>query len=179
MKPPPGGVLWVAAGTVVLGAVVLGLLVLGGPEEERARRLDDRRVTDLVGISVAIDLYWTRHMRLPESLDVLASEPGVRISVTDPIDTEVYEYRALDDVRYEVCARFAEGSTGMSAAPVAAPEIFQQSCSVCHGPAFAAREDSVVAAHARRRQLWAHESGRQCFELSPNPISRRDEDGGR
>ena len=78
--------------------------------EERARRIDDRRVTDLQGIAAAIDLYWTRHTSLPASLTELTGEPGVTISTTDPVSRETYGYQPLDSVRYEVCASFERES---------------------------------------------------------------------
>jgi len=152
-----------AAGAAVVGAVVVGLVLLGPPEQERERRIDDRRVTDLHGIAAATDLYRTRHGRLPASLDDLAAEPGLRISTSDPTTSEMYEYRALDDERYEVCATFAADS----GAPIRSSSIVQRSCQGCHGPgsAVATRVDDPVAAHLGLRDLWAHGSGRQCFEM--------------
>lgn len=96
---------------VVAASVVAGLLVLGSPGEERARRLDSRRVSDLQGIMAATDLYWTRHNRVPESLDGLTAEAGVRINTRDPASAEAYDYQPLDSARYEVCATF-EGESG-------------------------------------------------------------------
>ncbi len=176
MKPLPASVLYAAVVTTVILAVAAGLFVLGSPEEQRARRFDDRRVTDLHGITAATDLYWTRHSRLPTSLDELASEPGVRISTGDPVRSEAYEYRALDDARYEVCASFAQESAETSEDSPGVPPIFQQSCQVCHGPGSVASNetDGPIAAHVRCRQLWAHESGRQCFTLRAEAISRSE-----
>jgi hypothetical protein len=101
----------------VITAVVAGLFILGSPTEERARRIDDRRVADLRGIVAATDLYWTRHSRLPASLDVLTAEPGVRISTGDPASLETYGYQPLDSARYEVCASFERESGETSRDP--------------------------------------------------------------
>lgn len=106
MRPPPGAVLLGIAGAGVLAAVTAGLFLIGSPGQERARRIDDRRVEDLRAIAAAIDLYWTRHGRLPASLDELRGEPGVQIVTTDPDGAEGYGYQPVDSVRYEVCARF-------------------------------------------------------------------------
>lgn len=111
----PYGLLLVSA--VVATAIVAGLVVLGSPAEERARRLDDRRVRDLVGIKTSTDLYWSRHDSLPESLEALSEEPGVRINLRDPDDGTSYEYRLIDSRRYELCARFDGGSEGVSRVP--------------------------------------------------------------
>ena len=102
----------------VVGAFVLaGLFVMGSPTDERARRLDERRVTDLQAIKAATDLHWTRHRRLPESLSELTDEPGVTIRVADPDDGEPYGYQPLDTLRYEVCARFERASEEITRDP--------------------------------------------------------------
>lgn len=106
MKRSPGSLFRGAAVVAVLAAAVGGLLVLGSPAEERARRVDRRRVADLQGIKAATDLYWTRHARLPASLDDLTSEPGVRVGARDPASGEPYAFQPLDSARYEVCASF-------------------------------------------------------------------------
>ena len=117
MTSAKGAWFLVGAATVVVIATVAGLLVLGSPTEERARRIDARRVTDLQGIAAATNLFWTRHSRLPETLDDLASEPGVVISSRDPEAGEPYGYAALDSMRYELCAVFDLASEEMRRDP--------------------------------------------------------------
>ena len=163
MNLSPRSIVLGASGATVVAAVALGLVLLGPPAQERERRIDDRRVGDLHGIAAATGLYWTRHGRLPASLDDLAAEPGLRISTRDPTSSEMYGYRALDDGRYEVCATFATDSGG----PTRGSSIIQRSCQGCHGPGspVATRVDDPVAAHLGLRDLWAHGSGRQCFRM--------------
>ena len=101
---------------LVIAGVGGGLWILGSPAQERVNRLDGRRVADLQQIERAVHLHWTRQSRLAASLDELSGEAGVRISLRDPVTMEPYEYRALDDTRFEVCALFEsaeprEGST--------------------------------------------------------------------
>ncbi len=91
---------------VALAAIVAGLVLLGSPAQERARRLDERRVQDLLVIAGAVDLYWTRRGALPSSLDDLSSEPGAKIAVADPRTSQAYEYRPVAERTYELCARF-------------------------------------------------------------------------
>ena len=110
MKTPSGGILAGVSALAVGVAVVAGLMVLGSPAEERTRRTDERRVRDLQAIRAATDLYWTRHDRVPASLQELMDEPGVSISGRDPVTGEAYSFQALDGIRYEVCATF-EGET--------------------------------------------------------------------
>ena len=117
MKLSPESVFIGAAGGAVIAAVTAGLFVIGSPMEERARRIDDRRVTDLQGIMAATDLYWTRYSRLPASLDDLTAEPGVRINTTDPASSEIYGYQPLDSLDYEVCATFEQASGEITREP--------------------------------------------------------------
>lgn len=91
---------------VVIGAVAAGFYLLGTPAEERTRRLDDRRVSDLQRLQLAIDLYWTRNGRLPSTLEELAKEAGTNIYGRDPVSGQPYEYRAKDADTYELCALF-------------------------------------------------------------------------
>ncbi len=117
MKLSPGSVLLGTSVTTVITAVVAGLFVLGSPREERARRVDSRRVADLQAIVAATDLYWTRRSRLPASLDELNAEPGVSIKTGDPARSEFYGYQTLDSINYEVCASFERESEETSSDP--------------------------------------------------------------
>lgn len=110
MKLSSGSVLFGASVITVIAAVGVGLSILGSPMEERARRVDNRRVEDLQGIVGATDLYWTRHSRLPVSLDELTAEPGVRIKIADPANSETYGYQAVDSIHYQLCANFEQVS---------------------------------------------------------------------
>lgn len=94
---------------VVVVSVVIGVVLIGSPAEQRVRKMDDRRTQDLVAISRALNLYWTRHKRLAASLEELSREPGVIVSA-DPDTREPYEYRVVGDKKYELCARFQRGS---------------------------------------------------------------------
>lgn len=94
---------------VVLAAIAMGIFLIGSPAQERARRLDARRVQDLTGIARAVDLYWTRHASLPLSLEELGKEPGGNIRSTDPGTGAIYEYRPLTGA-YELCAQFEHDS---------------------------------------------------------------------
>lgn len=98
---------------VVIGTVAGAFYLLGTPAEERTRRLDDRRVSDLQRLQLAIDLYWTRNGRLPSTLEELAKEAGTNIYGRDPVSGQPYEYRANDADTYELCAAFErEEQTG-------------------------------------------------------------------
>ncbi len=95
----------------VVSAIVGGILVLGSPADERMRRLDERRVDDLVAIARAADLFWTRHDRLPASLEELSAEPGASASTADPGTGAPYGYAVVGGAAYELCATFGRSAT--------------------------------------------------------------------
>jgi hypothetical protein len=138
MKLSADSMLMGASVTVVVGSLLAGLYMLGSPQDERSRRVDSRRVVDLQGITAATDLYWTRHSELPASMDELTGEPGVDISIVDPVTSEMYAYQPVDSIGYELCATFELPSDQMSRDP--------------------------------RKDLFAHGTGRQCFQLEARNV---------
>jgi hypothetical protein len=96
--------------TTVGGAIVAGLMIVGSPGDERMRRLDDRRVRDLVDITRAVNGYWTKRARLPSSLDELLESPGTAVQSRDPTTGQPYSFGVLGVTTYEVCADFQRES---------------------------------------------------------------------
>ena len=94
---------------VVASAIVTGMVILGSPSEARAKRLDARRVTELIGITTAVNYFHSEKGRLPASLDELSKEPGVRIS-TDPTTGAPYRYRVFGAEEFELCGTFERAS---------------------------------------------------------------------
>jgi hypothetical protein len=110
VKLASGGVLLGVAAIVVVAAIFAGIVALGPPSEERARRLDSRRVSDLQRLSSAVLYYRNHKERLPASLDELSSLANVSVDVRDPERDQPYGFRVLDDMSYQLCAMFARES---------------------------------------------------------------------
>ena len=167
MKVPAGTTVFsgLAIGAVVV-AVVGGLIVLGPPSEERARRLDERRVEDLRGITRGVDLYWTRHGRLPSSLGDLSSESGVSVSAGDPGTAQAYELRVLDAATYELCASFERTSA------VGRPDQSPTYIGVLPAPQDPG--DSVDRAQDVSEDFWSHGVGRRCFWMDAQEVPARE-----
>ena len=167
MKVPSGThvLIGLAIGVVVVAAVS-GLIVLGPPSEQRARRLDDRRVEDLRGITRAVDLYWTRHGRLPASLDELSRESGVNIDSRDPGTTQLYDYRVLGEETYELCANFQRD---LPESPDASGERVER----VGGDILVTNPERLERGSQRvSKGFWAHGAGRQCFQPEVEEVLR-------
>jgi len=115
MKIGTGGVLLVVASVVVAAAIVSGIVVLGPPAEERARRLDSKRISDLQQLTGAIEYYHLQKGQLPSSLGDLASFPNLRVEQRDPVSGQPYGFRLTDTAAYELCATFDRDSKEQAA----------------------------------------------------------------
>lgn len=133
------------ATAVMLATVIAGLNVLGSPAHQRQLRLDQRRISDLSTLSMAIRAYWVEHKALPSGLDVLDS---ARRFSTDPVDGSTYSYALTGASSYRLCAKFATAS-----------ESEQSPASSYYVP-------PQTAMH------WDHPEGRYCFELSADTARR-------
>ncbi|MCM3878878.1 MAG: hypothetical protein ND807_02110 [Vicinamibacterales bacterium] len=95
-----------------MAVVVGGLYMIGSPGEERVRKMDQRRLSDLQRIQSAINVYGLRHPSLPVSIDALSQEPGMGIPARDPATGQQYEYSPKGEKVYELCAVFERPSDG-------------------------------------------------------------------
>jgi hypothetical protein len=117
MKWSRGRVLLAAGIGVAVAAIVAGVMVAGMPAQGRMQRLDMTRARDLRTIMAAVDGFWMRQERLPDSLGELAADPRTRVSIEDPVTGQQYEYRIVDEDSYELCAVFDLASIPETRAP--------------------------------------------------------------
>ena len=111
MKASLGTRIPTVATAVVVVSIVAGVIMIGSPVEGRLQRLDSGRISDFRGVMSASDLFWSRNERLPESLSKLAEDPRTSNNTVDPGTAEPYEYRAVGDDTYELCATFDRASS--------------------------------------------------------------------
>lgn len=94
----------VASVTIV---ALCGLWIAGSPAAERARRFDERRMSELQQISYAIDNYWNLNKALPRDLETLLSTRDIYVgSIVDPETGINYEYALTDSDSYSLCSTF-------------------------------------------------------------------------
>lgn len=98
---------------LVLVAIVLGVVAIGSPVNQRAQRLDERRIGALQNLTGAVDEYWRTHNRLPQSIAELATDPRLTAPREDPVTGHEYTYRTLTERTYQLCADFDRQSSGL------------------------------------------------------------------
>jgi len=107
---------WVASGIVCV-ILVWGAVYVGSPLQERTRRIDQQRVSDLRAIQNEIMNIVYRGLPydagqpvarpLPQTLEELqANATYMRIRTMDPETGELYRYTVLAPDRFELCATF-------------------------------------------------------------------------
>lgn len=134
----------IVASLVVVGTIVAGMWVTGSPATQRARRLDQERLTDLRQIERMINSYREREGRLPEDIEALTDDPNARFDKSDPETGAAYGYAAHEDGTYELCATFARPTEQRK------PSRFN------HDAPF-----------------WRHPAGRHCFTVDRRPAAER------
>ena len=96
----------IAAVVVVMAAVGYSIYLVGTPGQQRDVRLDQQRIDDLRTISQNVDRYLELNDEMPRSLFDLMGPHYYVQSIEDPQTRELYEYRPLDGMDYELCAVF-------------------------------------------------------------------------
>ena len=107
MRIQPANLFAIGSSVVVVAAICAGIVSIESPHEARLRRLDEQRVHDLQFVTLAVENYHRAHDRLPADLEQLVqpNSPG-SLSLTDPESKTLYEYKALGQDSYELCAQF-------------------------------------------------------------------------
>ncbi len=138
-----------AVSAIILAGIVGGFFTAGSPFKARLVRFDERRVNDLQLIQGEIINYWMRKGRLPAELDELRSDISGFTPPTDPKTNLPYEYGAVSDLKFELCADFDLPSN-----PV---------------PAISRAKTPYPMSYGPYDQNWDHEAGRECFERNIDP----------
>lgn len=139
MKPFVSGVI-----IIVIALTILGALKVGSPKEERMRRIDEERVTDLQMIQSQVVSFWVNSEKLPVALADIENTAGGFVLPKDPETGAAYEYEKTGDLTFTLCANFNAERTD--------------------DPLL--REKFPVG---EMSESWAHSAGRDCFERTINP----------
>ncbi len=135
---------------IVLIAVVAGFFVVGSPQEERARKFDERRISDLQMIQGQIINFWQAKEKLPQNLAELSDTISGFIAPQDPETGVGYAYEVADKLNFKLCADFNRPSLGEDVSRVSKP-------AVPYGEPYFGQEN------------WQHQEGHVCFERKIDP----------
>ncbi|MDP3697793.1 MAG: DUF5671 domain-containing protein [Candidatus Taylorbacteria bacterium] len=151
----PKIVAWISS-VVVLVAIVGGFFIVGTPAEQRAKRFDERRVSDLQTIQNQLVSYWIQKGELPEEVDELTKDKLSGFSLPiDPETGESYEYTKLTTFSFELCA------------------VFKTESSNDNGANYGFHKSNLLTTPMRlipdQFNTWFHGPGRTCFERTIDP----------
>lgn len=150
---PPNSILALRWGAIVVtaAAIVVGFMASGSPWSARRMRFDAERIRDLQQLQGRIVEHWQRTRALPASIDALRDEIRDYTPQRDPETDQPYEYRAVGDLQFELCATFRTNSTTQPKAKA---------------PRQAGRPDTAYDASFEN---WMHGVGRTCFTRTIDP----------
>jgi len=144
---------------VIVGiAIVAGFFIAGTPQETRAQKADQQRISDLQNIQWMIISYWQAKEELPANLATLVDETQGILPPIDPKTSAEYGYKILDEkaLKFELCADFNTSNKG--------------------GGDKAAKPMPISSDQMKSYRIsgeiewnWQHEIGRACFERNIDP----------
>ncbi|MDP3785305.1 MAG: DUF5671 domain-containing protein [bacterium] len=135
---------------LVLAAAVLAFFVVGSPQEERLRRFDGRRISDLQVIQGQIINFWQNKERLPKNLAELRDDISGFLPPGDPESRKEYVYEKIADLSFKLCANFNRPSLEDN------PKILRPAVPYQAEPYFGG-------------ESWRHKEGHVCFERKIDP----------
>lgn len=106
-----------ATGIAIAATVAAAVVVTGTPAQQRASKLDSRRVADLTRIEQEVKEYWKREQRLPQDLDALMAAADGHFALSDPDTGASYAYAVTGEREYRLCATFLGDSVDVARRP--------------------------------------------------------------
>ncbi len=136
---------------IVAAAVVAGFFIVGSPQQERLRRFDEQKVSDLQIIQGQIIYYWQNKQKLPASLNDLKDPISGFNPAKDPQTGSDYGYEVKGKLEFSLCANLnlsgPEGTKPSIQVPTYPPQYIPSG------------SDSN----------WTHAAGYICFDRTIDP----------
>ncbi len=122
---------------VIIAVFVASLFFVESPTETRNRKLDDVILENFDRIDGAIYTYYQDNKTLPESLEEIKAEFTYinDENLKDPVTEEKFEYKIIDDKKYELCATFRTSN-----------------------------QDEEETGYSPYKEFWPHDIGHQCLK---------------
>jgi len=138
---------------VVVVSIVAGFFIIGTPQEQRVRRFDEQRVSDLQSLQNQIVNYWIQKESLPSNLNLLEDSISGFFVSKDPETQADYEYNITGTLSFELCAVFKTSSKDLGVTYKGSR--VSSIVPMYYGPSF--------------QQNWDHEAERTCFARTIDP----------
>lgn len=135
---------------IVTIAVIAGFFIAGSPQQERSRRFDDQRVSNLQNIQSQIIFYWQNKEKLPATLNDLRDPISGFNPAKDPETGANYVYNVKDKLEFSLCANFNLPNLENGKLSIEMPT---------YPPQYYPSSDSN----------WNHAAGYVCFERTIDP----------
>ncbi|MDO8676845.1 MAG: hypothetical protein Q7K16_04365 [Candidatus Azambacteria bacterium] len=140
---------------IVASAVVAGFFVVGSPKEERMRKFDDRRTSDLQIIQGQIIYYWQNKGNLPVKLEDMKDSISGFNPPNDPETGSSYGYEVKGELEFKLCANFNLPTLESETSYIKRP---------AYPAPYIPSSDSKMQYMPPGDSNWAHNTGYICFE---------------
>lgn len=155
----------IKATLIVILLIVWSFSVIGSPSEQRAWRLDERRIQDLQSIQWQVISYWQQKETLPLQLKDLSNPIS---GFMNPVDPEfekglMYEYKKTADLTFELCATFT------AVMPQGWQEGYGGTRPMLGGVYMEDSASSYPYPGGGMNESWDHKIGRTCFSRTIDP----------
>jgi len=93
---------------VILIVFISSLFIVESPMQTRLRKIDQEVIRDFNKIDGQINIFYNDAGKLPKNLEEIIEESNYIIEddVKHPVTEKAYDYKILDDKKYELCAEF-------------------------------------------------------------------------
>ncbi|MFA5934927.1 MAG: DUF5671 domain-containing protein [Candidatus Paceibacterota bacterium] len=127
---------------IILASIAYGIFTIGLPSTQRARKMDETRISNLMSIqSEIVYNQWQKAGTVPTSLDSLNDPISNYVVPTDPETSQSYEYKKISEKSFEICATFSTGNK--------TTDQFKKS--------------EAISYNGVESENWQHDPGRYCF----------------
>jgi len=131
---------------VILASIIYGIILIGSPASQKAKQLDEQRISDLSNIqNQIVYVQWETKGTVPTSLSELNDPISGFIVPTDPQTGESYIYKMISTSSFELCANFKTVATTSNQNTIAAAPV-----------SYPIQTNSI-------NENWQHEATTTCF----------------
>ncbi|MBI2437020.1 MAG: hypothetical protein HYV41_04755 [Candidatus Magasanikbacteria bacterium] len=138
---------------VLLAVIIAGFFIMGTPGEQRARRFDEDRISDLQTLQYQIIEHWITKDTLPENLDILKNDITGFTVPLDPQTQNAYEYTPTGNLSFELCAMFNTDQNNTDKNRMMETSVWYPNI---------------------ESENWKHGMGRNCFSRTIDPDVYKD-----